>query len=89
MSAYTGIAILFLIVFLSGIMFGIFVIVSWASNREDMKKSLQGPPPGAGCGGTRRLVGFSHRGWNRQPPSEPPSEDPLPQRAGHGWRGEP
>jgi hypothetical protein len=78
MSAYTGIAILFLIVFLSGIMFGIFVIVSWASNREDKKKSLKGPPPGTGCGGTRRLVGFSRRARERQPPSE----DPLPQRVG-------
>ena len=49
MSAYTGIAILFLIVFLVGIMFGIFVIVSWSSNREDKKHSLSGPPPAIGA----------------------------------------
>ena len=69
MSADTGIAILFLIVFLFGIMFGIFVIVSWSSNQEDKKNSLHGPPPGIGCGGTRRLVGIGRRDARRHPPS--------------------
>jgi hypothetical protein len=80
MSAYTGAAILFLIVFLFGIMFGIFVIVSWASNQEDKKNSLKGSPPGIGCGGTRRLVGFSRRGTRRVPPGWRPG-----QQSGHGW----
>ncbi|HEX3964379.1 MAG TPA: hypothetical protein VHZ03_48310 [Trebonia sp.] len=80
MSAYTGIAILFLIVFLVGIMFGIFVIVSWSSNREDKKKSLKGPPPGNGCGGTRKLVGVGRRDTRRNPPAWRPG-----QQSGHGW----
>ncbi len=69
MSAYTGIAILFLIVFLVGIMFGIFVIVSWSSNREDKKHSLSGPPPAIGCEGTRRVVGVGRRDFRRDPPA--------------------
>jgi hypothetical protein len=80
MSAYAGIAILFLIVFLFGIMFGIFVIVSWASNREDKKNTLKGPPPGNGCGGTRMLVGVSRRDARRAPPARRPG-----QQSGHGW----
>ena len=80
MSAYTGIAILFLIVFLFGIMSGIFVIVCWASNREDKKNSLKGPPPGNGCGGTRMLVGVGRRDTRRAPPPRRPG-----QRSGSGW----
>jgi hypothetical protein len=79
MSAYTGIAILFLIVFLVGIMFGIFVIVSWSSNREDKKHSLKGPPPGIGCEGARRLVGVGRRDIRRDPPAWRPG-----QPFGHG-----
>jgi hypothetical protein len=89
MSAYTGVAILLLILFLYGIMLGIFVIISWASNREDKKKSLMGPPPGPGCSGARRLVGFSYREADGQSPNERAASHGWPgQRAGHGWGDE-
>ncbi len=61
MSAFAAIAILFLIVFLGGTAIGVLLIVSWASNREDKKKSLKGPAPGNGCGGARRLAGVGRR----------------------------
>ena len=86
MSADTGIAILFLIVFLFGIMFGIFVIVSRASNREDKNYSVKGDPPDQACSGTRKLVGFSHRDMDRQPPpGEAVTPRRLEERSGHGW----
>jgi hypothetical protein len=82
-------AITILIVFLFGIMFGLIVIVSRASNREDKHYSVKGTPPDNACGGARRLVGFSHRDWDRQPPPE----DALPwgragERSSHGWGDE-
>ena len=61
MSAVPIFAILFLMVFLAGTAIGIFLIVSWASNWEDKRKSLKGPPPGNGCGGARRLTGVGRR----------------------------
>jgi hypothetical protein len=61
MSALAIFAILFLIVFLAGTMVGIFVIVCWASNSEDRKKTIKGPPPGNGTGGVRHLTGVGRR----------------------------
>jgi hypothetical protein len=89
MSAYAGIAILFLILFLFGIVLGVIVIVSRASVREDKFYSLKGDPPDNACDGARRLVGFSHRDEG----SQPRRDDTLPpwrtgERSGHGWGDE-
>lgn len=51
------VAIVFLIAFLFGITFGVVLIVSWASNREDRRHSLRGKAPGAIAAGARKLVG--------------------------------
>jgi hypothetical protein len=89
MSADTGIAILILIVFLFGIMFGIFAIVSRASNREDKNYSINGDPPDIACSGTRKLVGFSHRDFDRRPPlDDAVLRTQVGERSGHGWGDE-
>jgi hypothetical protein len=79
MSAYTGIAILFLILFLYGILIGVIVIVSRAFVREDKRYSVKGDPPDNACDGARRLVGFSHRDEDSQ---TPPGGTVLPGRPG-------
>jgi hypothetical protein len=82
MSPDAGIAVLILMVFLSGIVLGIFVIVSWASNREDRRKSLKGAPSGNGTGGARWVNGVGRRGT---PPGQSPERlDPRPSQ-GRGW----
>jgi hypothetical protein len=68
--------ILFLIVFLAGTMMGVFVIVCWASNREDRQRTLKGTPPDSAWAGTRRLNGVS-----RKDPT--PANTRLPDGAGH------
>jgi hypothetical protein len=82
-------AIFLLIIFLAGIVLGVIVIVSRAFVREDKRYSVKGHPPDTACGGARRLVGFSHRDLDR----EPPYEDALPpgqasERTGSGWGDE-
>jgi hypothetical protein len=62
MSTFTMYADVIFIVFLTGTLVGIFLIVCWAYNREDKQKSIKGPPPGNGCGGVRRLTGVGRRG---------------------------
>jgi hypothetical protein len=62
MSALAMYADVIFIVFLAGTLVGIFVIVCWASNREDKKRSIKGPPPGNGTGGVRHLTGVGKRG---------------------------
>jgi hypothetical protein len=61
MSAIAIFAVLFLIVFIAGTLIGIFLIVCWASNREDRRKTIKGPPPGNGTGGVRHLTGVGRR----------------------------
>ena len=79
-------AIMILIVFLFGIMFGFIVIVSRSSNREDKQHSVKGEPPDSACSGTRRLVGFSHRDEGSQSWREGTlPQGPTGERAGHGW----
>lgn len=65
MSALPIFAILFLIVFIAGTLIGIFLIVCWASNWEDRKKTIKGPPPGNGTGGARHLTGVGRREGTR------------------------
>jgi hypothetical protein len=62
MSTFTVYADVIFIDFIAGTLVGIFLIVCWASNREDTMKSIKGPPPGNGCGGARRLTGVGRRG---------------------------
>ncbi|HUN37477.1 MAG TPA: hypothetical protein VMU95_36235 [Trebonia sp.] len=62
MSALPIFAMLFFIVFIAGTLIGIFLIVCWASNNEDKKKTIKGPPPGNGTGGARHLTGVGRRG---------------------------
>jgi hypothetical protein len=81
--------ILLLIIFLAGVMTGVFVIVSRASVREDKRHSVKWDPPDTACGGARHLVGFSHRDLDRQPPPD----DTLPmeradQHSGRRWGDE-
>ena len=67
--AVAGIALL--MIFLFGVLFGVLVIVSRSSNREDKRKTLKGAPPDVACGGTRWLVGVSRRDYQ---PGQPPDE---------------
>jgi hypothetical protein len=80
MSAYAAIAILLLMVFLTGSTIGVFLIVSWAYNQEDRKRSLKGPPPGIGCDGARRLTGVGRRDITPDRHSEQVNTWP-----GQGW----
>lgn len=57
-----GVAILLLIVFITGVSAGIVVIVAVASRREDRLGSLTGAAPDRACQGARRLVGAGFRG---------------------------
>jgi hypothetical protein len=77
MSTFTMYADVIFIVFLSGTLVGIFLIVCWAYNREDKMKSIMGPPPGNGCGGARRLTGVGRRG---------PTPGRLPDYSGRQYR---
>ena len=54
-------AALLLYLFIIGVVVGVFLIVSWASYREDSLKSLRGAPPDNACGGARRINGISRR----------------------------
>jgi hypothetical protein len=61
MSALAIFSVLFLIVFIAGTLAGIFLVVCWASNHEDRKKTIKGPPPGNGTAGARHLTGVGRR----------------------------
>jgi hypothetical protein len=78
--------IILLVIFLAGVMIGVIVIVSRAFVREDKLYSVKRDPPDNACGGARRLVGFSHRDEDRQPP---PEGTVLHGRPGRGGGGEP
>lgn len=82
MSAFEMDAILFVIVFLSGVAFGILGIACWASNAEDRRKSLKGAPPGNGTGGARWLNGVGRR--DTRPAQSPEHLDPRPSQR-RGW----
>jgi hypothetical protein len=82
MSAVEMDAILFLIVFLFGVAFGILGIACWASNWEDRRKSLKGAPPGNRIGGARWLNGVGRR--DTRPSPSPERLDPRPGQ-GRGW----
>jgi hypothetical protein len=76
---------LLLIIFLAGVIVGIIAIVSRASNREDKHYSVKGVPPDDACGGTRRLMGFSHRdGEDQSPPEGTLPWEQADERSGHG-----
>jgi hypothetical protein len=75
-SSLAVIALLFVIVFISGTTIGIFVIVCWATNREDRQRTLTGTMPDSACAGTRRLNGVSRR-------DSTPANSRLPDGAGH------
>jgi hypothetical protein len=64
----TAAGIILLVIFLAGVMIGVIVIVSRAFVREDKHYSVKGDPPDNACSGARRLVGFSHRDEDGQPP---------------------
>ena len=51
--------VVILMVFLGGVALGIFVIVTVAINREDVRFSLTSAAPGAATRGARVLMGFS------------------------------
>jgi hypothetical protein len=74
MSVFAVIAILFFIIFLAGTVIGVFTIAAWASNKEDRKKSLKGPPPGNGCGGARWLNGVGRRDTRSTATTQRPDE---------------
>jgi hypothetical protein len=57
--AVAGIAIF--IIFLFGVLLGVFAIVCRSIKREDRRRSLKGTPPDAACGGTREFVGVGRR----------------------------
>lgn len=62
-----AVAILFLAAFLFGVTFGIVLIVSVASRREDNLGSLTSQAPDAVCRGARVLVGAGSRGSGGRP----------------------
>ena len=72
---------LLLWVFIFGVLFGIFVIVCWASNWEDGQHSLKKDPPDNASGGVRRLVGVGRRPGVRGPFPQRPAD-----RLGRGRR---
>jgi hypothetical protein len=80
MSALAIFAILFLIVFIAGTLAGIFLIVCWASRREDKNKTIKGAPPGNGASGARYLTGVGRRGSTRDPAAEHADLDASPGR---------
>jgi hypothetical protein len=55
-------AIVFLIALVFGVVVGVVLIVSVASNREDKRKSLRDQAPDAACDGVRKVVGAGTRG---------------------------
>jgi hypothetical protein len=77
-------AIIFLIVFIAGIGAGIFLVVCWASNREDRKKSIKDPPSGNGTGGARHLTGVGRRDVAVDWPYESPGPRPGQRRGRDG-----
>jgi len=84
MSALPIFAMLFLIVFIAGTLIGIFLIVCWASNHEDKKKTIKGPAPGNGTGGARHLTGVGHRDGPRTWHSEHLNPQSGPRRGREG-----
>lgn len=74
-----AVAILFFTAFLFGVTFGIILMVSLASRREDKKRSLVATPPDAACRGARWLVGAGSRGDGFAFSGPRPGE-----RSGHG-----
>jgi hypothetical protein len=64
--------VVFLAVFLAGVMIGLVIVVSIASNREDRNNSLTREPPDAATRGARRLTGAGCRDISYTPQGHPP-----------------